>query len=144
MASRDASGKGKPGIVAQDPVTLAQYVPDLQEWPASWRVEDGDIPPGQAIVAIFTPFLEHLLTLGYARKTLLRHRDHLWMLGGEMIRRRYEDPDALAMPVVTLLHNLIEEDGGPLIWPRISESEQNSFDATCRKLYHYLNRSPDA
>lgn len=95
-------------------------------------------------MAIFTPFLEHLLTLGYARKTLLRHRDHLWMLGGEMIRRRYEDPDALAMPVVTLLHNLIEEDGGPLIWPRISESEQNSFDATCRKLYQYLNRSPNA
>lgn len=144
MASKAASGKGKPAIVAQDPDTLVRYVPDLQEWPASWRVEDRDIPPGQAIVAIFTPFLEHLLTLGYARKTLLRHRDHLWMLGGEMIRRRYEDPDALAMPVVTLLHNLIEEDGGPLIWPRISESEQNSFDATCRKLYQYLNRSPNA
>jgi len=144
MASRAPSGKGKPAIVAQDPDTLTQYVPDLQEWPASWRVEDGDIPPGQAIVAIFTPFLEYLLTLGYARKTLLRHRDHLWMLGGEMIRRRYEDPDVLAMPVVSLLHNLIEEDGGPLIWPRISESEQNSFDATCRKLYHYLNRPRNA
>ena len=34
---------------------------------------------------------------------------------------------------------LIEEEGGPLIWPRITEAEQNSFDATCRKLYKYLN-----
>src|SRR5258705_5133486 len=136
MASRAGGGKGKAAIVAQDPDALARYVPDLQEWPASWRIENEDIPPGQAIVAAFTAFLEHLLTKGYAHKTLLRHRDHLWMLGGEMIRRRHEDPDVLAMPVEILLDNLIEEDGGPLIWPRISESEQNSFDATCRKLYH--------
>lgn len=93
---------------------------------------------------VFAPFLQHLLAQGYARKTLNRHRDYLWMLGGEIIRRRHEDPDVLAMPVVTLLHNLLEEDGGPLIWPRISESEQNPFDATCRKLYHYLNQSPNA
>ncbi|MGF7134555.1 hypothetical protein P3T40_006059, partial [Paraburkholderia sp. EB58] len=44
-------------------------------------------------------------------------------------------------PVATLLDKLIEEDGGPLIWPAISESAQNSFDATCRKLYQYLNRA---
>lgn len=48
------------------------------------------------------------------------------------------------LPVVTLLDKLIEEDGGPLIWPAISESAQNAFDATCRKLYQYLNQaSPD-
>jgi len=41
----------------------------------------------------------------------------------------------------SLLDKLIEEDGGPLIWPAISESEQNAFDATCRKLYQYLNRA---
>jgi uncharacterized tellurite resistance protein B-like protein len=52
--------------------------------------------------------------------------------------------DTPRVPVATLLLNLIEEDGGPLIWPRISESEQKSFDATCRKLYRYLNRSQNA
>jgi hypothetical protein len=37
--------------------------------------------------------------------------------------------------------DLIEEDGGgTLIWPRITESVQNSFDATCRKLYRLLNQ----
>jgi hypothetical protein len=39
-----------------------------------------------------------------------------------------------------LLFNFIEEEGGPLIWPRISESGQNSFDATCRKLYRFLQQ----
>lgn len=144
MVSKASSGTDKAAIVALDQAALARYVPDLQNWPASWRFEDEDIPPGQALVQVFTPFLQHLLAQGYARKTLNRHRDYLWMLGGETIRRRHEDPDVLAMPVVTLLHNLLEEDGGPLIWPRISESEQNSFDATCRKLYHYLNQSPNA
>ena len=43
------------------------------------------------------------------------------------------------MPVHKAIGLLIEEDGGPLIWPRITETEQNAFDATCRKLYKYLN-----
>jgi len=140
MVSRSRSDKGKTAIVPEQQ-TLAQYIPDLHNWPASWRVVDEDISTGEAIVAILTPFLEHLPTLGYTRKTLLRHRDHIWMLGGEMIRRRHEDPDLLTLSVATLLDKIIEEDGGPLIWPAISESEQNAFDATCRKLYQYLNRA---
>jgi hypothetical protein len=66
------------------------------------------------------------------------------MLGGEIIRRRHDDPDLARLPVQTLLLDLIEEDGGPLIWPRITESEQNSFDATCRKLYRILNQPQDS
>jgi len=141
MVSKPRTGKGKSAIVSDEQQTIAQYVPDLQNWPASWRVDDEDISAGREIVAILTPFLEHLLTLRYPRKTLLRHRDHIWMLGGEMIRRRHEDPDLLTIPVTTLLDKLIEEDGGPLIWPAISESAQNAFDATCRKLYQYLNQA---
>jgi len=60
------------------------------------------------------------------------------MLGGEAIRRRHDDPELSKQPVETLIFNLIEEEGGPLIWPRITESEQNSFDTTCRKLYRFL------
>jgi hypothetical protein len=40
-----------------------------------------------------------------------------------------------------LVRQLIDEDGGPLIWPRASETEQNAIDATCRKFYRFLNRS---
>ncbi len=60
------------------------------------------------------------------------------MLGGEIIRRRHEDPEIARQPVRALVFNLVEEEGGPLIWPRITESAQNSFDATCRKLYRFL------
>lgn len=117
---------------------LDRLCPDLAEWPRSWQVEDSDVIVGQNIVELIKPFLVDLLRQGLAGKTLARHRDHAWLLGGEMIRRRHDDPALCKQPVKTLLYNLIEEEGGPLIWPRISESEQKSFDATCRKLYRFL------
>ena len=112
----------------------------MAEWPLSWRAFDSDVIIGQNIVELLKPFLHELLRKRLADKTLRRHRDHLWMLGGEIIRRRHDDPDLCKQPLKTLLFNLIEEEGGPLIWPRISESEQNSFDATCRKLYRFLQQ----
>jgi len=60
-------------------------------------------------------------------------------VGGELIRSRYDDAKLKKMPVRQAIGMLIKEDGGPLIWPRITETAQNSFDATCRKLYEYLN-----
>jgi len=119
---------------------LDRFCPDLAEWPRSWQGEDSDVIVGQSIVEHLKPFLYELLQQQLADKTLRRHRDHLWMLGGEIIRRRHDDPDLCNQPVESLLFNLIEEEGGPLVWPRITESEQNSFDATCRKLCRFLNQ----
>jgi hypothetical protein len=124
--------------------SLERYVPDLANWPRSWSIEEADVAIGRSIVDVLQPFLIDLLTRQLADKILRRHRDHLWMLGGEIIRRRHDDPDLARLPVQTLLLDLIEEDGGPLIWPRITESEQNSFDATCRKLYRFLNQPQDS
>jgi hypothetical protein len=121
------------------PTDLAQYCPDLEHWPERWHFDAYDIAPGQRIVEFFKPFLLHLLGQRLAANTLYRHRDHLWMLGGELIRRRYEDAKLKKMPVDKAIAELIEEDGGPLIWPRITEAQQNSFDTTCRKLYKFLN-----
>ena len=68
-----------------------------------------------------------------------RHRDPMWLLGGEIIRRRHDN--RAKMPMEDLLFDLLEDEGGRLIWPRITESEQNAFDATCRKLYRFLNQA---
>lgn len=120
------------------PPTLDTLCPDLATWPDRWKIEHNDITVGQRIVDSFQPFLVDLLQHGLADTTLARHRDHLQMLGGEIIRRRHEDPEIARQPVRALVFNLVEEEGGPLIWPRITESAQNSFDATCRKLYRFL------
>jgi hypothetical protein len=120
-------------------ITLTQYCPDLEQWPARWQVDDHDIAVGQSIVACFKPFLLHLLGEQLATKTLHRHRDHLWMLGSELIRKRHEDATFNKMPIEQAIAEMIEEEGGPLIWPSITEPQQNAFDATCRKLYKFLN-----
>ncbi len=67
--------------------------------------------------------LLHLLAKKLAASTLRHHRDHLWMLGGEVIHRRQEEPDLRRQPVEKVTFALLEEDGGPLIWPRITEQE---------------------
>ena len=94
--------------------------------------EDTNTPPST------TPFLLDLLDQGLAVRTTRRHRDNLWLLGGELIRRRYEDDDLAKMDALSTLRELVEEDGGPLMWPRITEADQDSVDATCRKLHRFL------
>lgn len=93
---------------------------------------------------MFTPFLLDLLRRKAAKTTFNRDRNNLWLVGGELIRRRHDDPDLKRLPIDQLVRRLVEEDGGPLIWPHISESEQNAIDATCRKLYRFLNQSISA
>lgn len=121
---------------------LDQVVPDLDDWPGSWHVDPADIPVGQQIVQVFIPFLLHLIEQGLASKTIRRHRDNLWTLGGELIRCRYDDDKLARKNATQALLQLIDGDEGPMMWPRITEAEQNSLDATCRKLNRYLRASP--
>jgi hypothetical protein len=114
--------------------------PDWAHWPRLWQVYPEDLATGQEIVQILQPFAMHLLQHGLTLKTRQRHLDHLQMLGGEIIRRRHQDPSLAKLPIQELLLNLIEDDGGPLIWPRITESAQNAFDCTCRKLYRFIDK----
>lgn len=125
-----------PGTAAT--MALGKLCPDLESWPQRWRGDDTDIAPGKRIVECFTPFLLHLLGQGLAARTLQRHRDHLWMLGGEIIRRLHEEPVLRRKSMKTVILQLTDDECGPLIWPRITEQQQDSFDATCRKLYQFL------
>ena len=92
----------------------------------------------------------HRLDLHAASATLhtphgvRRHCDNLWSLGGELIRCRYDDDDRAKKDVRDALQQLIEGDGGPLMWPRITEAEQDSLDATCRKLNRFMHDSAAA
>jgi len=128
-------------LTPHDAQRLRQACPDLDNWPQSWRYDEADIAVGQQIVEVLIPFLLKLLDEGLARKTISRHRDNLWMLGGEFIRRRYEDHQLARRDVRDALQQLIDDDCGPLISPRISESEQDSLDATCRKLHRFMRDS---
>jgi hypothetical protein len=127
-------------IIAAKPAAIEELRAYLSRWPELWAVEDSDVEFGRRLSESLEPFLLDLLLQGLTDKTFARHRDHIEMLGGEIIRRRYDDPDLAKQPIDELLSNLVEEEGGPLIWPRITEAAQRAFDATCRKLYRFLQQ----
>lgn len=123
---------------------LAELCPDLSEWLHRWCFDDGDIDFGRHVLEALTPFLRHLLATDLSRKTLARHRDHLWMLGGELVRRLHDEPRLrMKTPTAVLLH-YIDDEGGPLIYPSITEAQQHAFDGTCRKLYRFLSEVASA
>ena len=109
----------------------------LADWPRSWMGLEKDLPPGEELVACFRPFLEHLVGSDLSPKTIQRHVDNLWLLGGEIIRDLHHDPALRKLPADRILHRVIGDDGGPLIHNG-SEEEQSSFDSTCRKLHRFL------
>lgn len=124
-------------IVTRLDSRLAQYCPDLENWPRSWSGDSSDIAPGQRLLECFKPFLLDLLDAGLSRKTLRTHRDNLWILGGEMIRAFHNDPSLRKRPLEHWLDHAIGDDGGPLIYEPVPEDVQRSFDATCRRLSRF-------
>jgi hypothetical protein len=119
---------------------ISSYCGDLENWPRSWMGWEKDLPPGEKLVACFRPFIQYLASSGLSRKTIRRHVDNLWLLGGEIIRDLNQTPSLRKVAVECLLRDLIHEDGGPLIHNG-SEEDQRSFDSTCRKLHRFLTQS---
>ena len=97
------------------------------------------MPSGLRMVEYVTPFLRELLALHLSRKTLRQHRDNIWALGGEVIRQLQMDSGLRRRPIEQVVLTLIGDDGGPLLSHGQSDAEQRSFDATCRKLFRFLN-----
>jgi hypothetical protein len=118
------------------------YCGDLDQWPRSWMGLEKDVPPGEKLVACFRPFLEHLASTSLSRKTIRKHVDNLWMLGGEIIRDLHEEPSLRRQNVEKILRDAIDDEYGPLIHGGSSEQQQNSFDSTCRKLHRFLTQPP--
>ena len=125
-----------PPVEATD---VSTYGRDLDRWPRSWMGLEKDLPPCQELLTQLRPFIEHLALSGLSPKTIRRHVDNLWLLGGEIIRDLHYDPSLRKLSAERLLRSVIHQDGGPLIHNG-SEEEQSSFDSTCRKLHRFLSR----
>ena len=133
-------GKDEGTIIAAKPAVIDERRAYLSRWPEWWAVEDSDVELGRRLTECLEPFLLDLRQRGRAAKIFARHRDPIEMLGGKIICRRYGDADLAQQPINELLSQFIDEEGRPLIWPQISETAQGDFDATCRKLYRFLQQ----
>ena len=143
MARKMAKAKTPSVNRATTPVEgadISAYCRDLDRWPRSWMGLEKDLPPGERLVVCLRPFIEHLAGSTLSRKTIRRHVDNLWLLGGEIIRDLNEDPSLRKVAAERLVRKAIHEDGGPLVHNG-SEEEQRSFDSTCRKLHRFLSQA---
>jgi hypothetical protein len=95
-----------------------------------------DLPPGEQLLMLFHPFLEHLAGSNLSQKMIQQHVDNVWALGGEFIRDLHNDPSLRKRPVEQVLLKMIEY-GGPLLYHG-GEDQQWSFDSTCRKFRRFL------
>jgi hypothetical protein len=98
-----------------------------------------DLPAGEQLLALLRPFLEYLAASDLSAKTIQKHVDNVWVLGGEFIRDLHNDPPLRKRPVESVLLRMIEY-GGPLIYHG-GEDQQRSFDSTCRKLRRFLTET---
>lgn len=93
------------------------------------------------MVACFRPFLEYLIQQNLSPKTIRKHVDNLWILGGEIIRDLNENPSLRKVPVEELLFDVVKERG-PFLYHCDSEEQQRSFESTCRKFRRFLEQQP--
>src|SRR5215510_13555788 len=144
MARRQATAKTSTinRSTTDSPLLLDRYCRGLDTWPRSWMGWEKDLPPGEQLVACFRPFLEELVASELSPKTIQKHVDNLWALGGEIIRDLNETPSLRRKNIQQLLDDRIDDEGGPLVYSLESEeSLQRAFDSTCRKLYRFLCQS---
>ena len=94
---------------------------------------------GEQLLILFRPFLEHLAASDLSPKTIQKHVDNMWALGGEFIRDLHSDSSLRKKPVELVLRQMIEY-GGPLLYHG-GEDQQRSFDSTCRKFRRFLSET---
>src|SRR6202051_529833 len=93
---------------------LEHYCRDLNGWPHSWMGLEKDLLPGEQLLALFRPFLENLAASDLSPKTIQKHVDNMWALGGEFIRDLHSDSSLRKKPVELVLRQMIEYGGAPL------------------------------
>ena len=120
---------------------VIEYCKDIEKWADSWKGFQKDIECGNRIIDyVFIPFLEFIINKGYAKRTIRRHIDNLWLLGGEIIGRVNLNEELRELDPKVLLLEFIDDEGGPYSKHDNTDESTRSFDSTCKKLNKYLQQ----
>lgn len=119
---------------------VVDYLALMEPWPDSWAGVDEDEPIGRDLVTVMRPFMMHLVQRNFSRRTLRRHLDNLWLIGGEIIRKLNYEPRLRSKSASDLLLDAIADGGAPFVH-NFNEAEQEVVDVTARKLLRFLSAS---
>jgi hypothetical protein len=114
--------------------------PDFPEWPKRWMGVEEDLSYAQAVLEAMRPFVEHLISSGLLERTIRRHMDNLWLLGGEIIRDVSMNEEYGEISPSEKLRDSVGLHGGPYCRHLNSEGEMRSFATTCRLLHVFLEK----
>ncbi len=109
----------------------------IKAWPKEWAGVKADEVFGEKLLVELRPFVAALVAKGYARRTLDRHLQNLFLMGGEIIRE-VSINEAYDADPGEVLRMSVDEEGGPLCQHLYDEEQQRAYDATCRKLFKFL------
>ena len=147
MAARNSRPRASPRSAtavqnAAAGVALTKALGLIDQWPAAWQIDEGDLRYGEGLLEQFKPFVTYLVTVQQlAPSTLRRHLNDLFLLGGELISLiNTFDEDRRRSPA-QLLDDNIHPDGGPLCRHVEPGSHQRHYDATCKK-FHAFRSAP--
>jgi hypothetical protein len=119
---------------------IEEYCKDINKWPDSWKGFQKDVKCGNKILReVFIPFLEYLIENGLSKRTIKRHIDNTWLLGGEIIRSININENLRELESQSLVKEFVYEEGRPYCRHIDTEEEQKSFDSTCKKSNKFLN-----
>ena len=113
---------------------------DFEEWPSRWMGIDEDLVYGKKLLEEMRPFAAHLISSGLSKKTIDKHLENLWLLGGEIIRDISLE-DKYHLPACDALEGSVDKYGGMYCRHLDSEGQQRSYDSTCKKLAKFLDGS---
>jgi hypothetical protein len=125
------------GCSHKRPADIDALLALVDEWPQSWAGDDDDEPVGRSLTAVLRPFMRLLQQDRLSPRTLRRHLDNLWLIGGEVIRRLNYEPALRTKPSTELLLDAVAGGKAPLVHD-LTEAHQAALDATARKLQHFL------
>ena len=150
MAKRTtSSGQGSLKASSDATATLKAYCRDtghaagnVDRWPESWAgFPDLDMPVGERIAAEIKLFLLALIAEHRTTKTVKKHADYLWILGGEIVRRTHFEERDRRLSGRALILKYIHAQGGPL-WNDVRYvREHEAYDGVCARLYRFLTGS---
>lgn len=113
---------------------------DCEKWPRQWMGMGDDVLYGKGIVEAMRPFIVALVAERLSDRTLQKHAENLWLLGGEIIRDVSTYKEYTKITPAAKLWESIGPDEDPYCRHLNSESEKRSFDATCGQLYRFLEK----
>ena len=116
---------------------LKNICTDFEEWPSRWMGADKDLEYGRKLLEELRPFAEEIASSGLSKKTITKHIDNLWLIGGEIIRDVSLN-EKCHEPPIKILEKSVDEYGGPYCRHLYTDNEKRSYDSTCKKLAKFL------